>query len=268
MSEFKKVMNQIARTNGKTLSPEFNKLVIIAQKDEKKKVPISKILKSGVLAKHLFLVCILSMLGNMFYVGLEFNLHNMTGNTFVNFFILAVFEIPGSIIVSYCTDKFGRRLTSAVFGILSAACIILTIPFIYNKWAIVALCGISKSFIGGLFIGIYKQIGELFPTPLRATAYGITGIAGFASTVVVPSITALGAKDPRITYYFLFGFSLLITLFGSLVPETLGLPYPQTIREALLIGKDQSYFSIYYKGKVRNLFKPVKKNSDQEMKTV
>ncbi|KAL7648368.1 UNVERIFIED_CONTAM: hypothetical protein RMT77_000274 [Armadillidium vulgare] len=254
ISEFKKVMNQIARTNGKTLSSEFDKLIILAQEEEKKKLPFSKVLKSGVLFKHLIIVCALTMLGTMFYVGLEFNLHNMTGNTFVNFFILAVFEIPGSIMGSYCTDKFGRRLSSTVFGFISAACIIMIVPFITNKWVTVALCGISKSFIGGMFIGLYKQIGELFPTPLRATAYGITGIVGFASTVVVPTITALGAIDVRIPYYFLCGFCLLVALFSTFLPETLGLPYPQTIREALLIGKGQSYFSIYYKGKVRNLF--------------
>lgn len=70
----------------------------------------------------------------------------------------------------------------------------LLFSFITDKWVTVALCGISKSFVGGMFIGLYKQIGEFFPTPLRASAYGIAGIVGFASTIIVPSITALVNK--------------------------------------------------------------------------
>ncbi|KAL7648377.1 UNVERIFIED_CONTAM: hypothetical protein RMT77_000283 [Armadillidium vulgare] len=248
--KFKKVMRKIAAKNSSVITLEFDDLVLKAREEEKKKVPFSQILKSFVLAKHLILICVLYGLYFTVNSGIIFNLHNMTGNIFINYFILTIFDIPGSIIGNWASDYLGRRMSSVLFEILSAICFIIPIIFINNEWIVVVFCAAAKMFCAAMTISVYQQIGEIFPTPLRATAYGVTGNVGMAASVFAPSITALGQENQAIPYYIMCVFSVLCALICSFLPETLGLPYPQTMREAISIGKNQSYFSIIYKGNV------------------
>ena len=58
-------------------------------------------------------------------------------------------------------------------------------------------------FNGAAVLSVYHQTGELFPTPLRATAYGITGVTGMAATIAVPKLMSLVG----------YMFSLLLSIF-------------------------------------------------------
>ncbi|KAB7495715.1 Organic cation transporter 1 [Armadillidium nasatum] len=129
----------------------------------------------------------------------------------------------------------------------------MPVSYILDKWIVVVFCAAAKMFFAAMAISVYQQIGEIFPTPLRATAYGVTGNVGMAASVFAPSITALAHLVRRIKLYLIIlmcAFSFLCALICSFLPETLGLPYPQTMREAISIGKNQPYFSIIYKGNV------------------
>ena len=53
-------MRKIAKTNGTEFTTEMSGLLIKAEEEEKDKVSPLKIISSGVMAKHLILVCILS----------------------------------------------------------------------------------------------------------------------------------------------------------------------------------------------------------------
>ncbi|KAL7648375.1 UNVERIFIED_CONTAM: hypothetical protein RMT77_000281 [Armadillidium vulgare] len=247
--KFKKIMTKIAKCNGKKIGPDFETLVVIAQEEEKKKkVPFTMVLKSFALIKHLVLLSIALSLAFMFYTGISLNLHNMTGNMFLNYFMLTIFELPGILFGHWSSAYFGRRLSAVFFQSLATINIIIPVFFLDSPWTVSLFCSISKMFSGSTYVCVYKQIGELFPTPLRASAYGVTGVIALAATVIVPSIIAIGHDSKATPYYFLCGFVLLQTITVSFLPETLGLPYPQTIKEAMVIGKDQSYFSIIYKG--------------------
>ncbi|RXG55179.1 hypothetical protein Avbf_14605 [Armadillidium vulgare] len=115
----------------------------------------------------------------------------MTGNIFINYFVLTIFDIPGSIIGNRASDFLGRRMSSVLFEILSGICFIIPIIFINNEWIVVVFCAAAKMFFAAMAISVYQQIGEIFPTPLRATAYGVTGNVGMAASIFAPSITAL-----------------------------------------------------------------------------
>ena len=52
-------------------------------------------------------------------------------------------------------------------------------------------------------------------------------------------------------FYIWFGFGLFATLLATFLPETLDHPLPQTMKEALNIGKNQPYFSIIHKWNVQ-----------------
>ncbi|RXG67347.1 hypothetical protein Avbf_17768 [Armadillidium vulgare] len=101
---------------------------------------------------------------------------------------------------------------------------------------------------------VYMQIGELFPTPLRTSAYGVTGMIGAAAVIWIPPLIAMGGTNALLPYYILFGMSLFGLLLCTFLPETVGQPLPQTIHEADLIGRNQPYFSIIHKWNAHKYF--------------
>jgi len=59
------------------------------------------------------------------YGGITLNTPYMPGNQFVAFFLLAIIEIPSSILGGYLMQLLGRRWTPAAFFLISAiACFI------------------------------------------------------------------------------------------------------------------------------------------------
>lgn len=54
------------------------------------------------------------MLNNMVYYGLAYNLDNMNGNVFLNFFLLGMTEIPSNLIAWWLSLNIGRRWTQSI----------------------------------------------------------------------------------------------------------------------------------------------------------
>lgn len=62
--------------------------------------------------------------------------------------------------------------------------------YILDKWAIIAICATIKMLGGALFMVLYMQVAELFPTSLRSTAYGMLAIVIASFVVFIPSVIA------------------------------------------------------------------------------
>ncbi|KAB7504226.1 hypothetical protein Anas_07213 [Armadillidium nasatum] len=246
-----------------------------AQKEEKK-ISLKTIMTYFVLTKHLILTSLILSIGYILYSGMVLNIHNMRGSKIVNYLILALVEIPGNAIGSVAAQYFGRRLSSVAFAALSAHFVMFffvklflvqmgfwifkifyftkkafkKLKILVDPFVLAILCVLNKMFSGALVLIVYMQIGELFPTLMRATAYGVTGIVSLAALIFIPPLIAMGNSNASLPYYILFGIGLFGTLLCSFLPETLGQPLPQTIKEALHIGKNQTYFSLVHKWNV------------------
>lgn len=130
---------------------------------------------------------------------------------------------PGYILFGYIADRFGRK-RSMVLYLLAAA---ISVPFFASArqpvWILVTAC-VTAFFGTGFFTGSGVIGSELFPTPIRATALGISyntarGISAFAPFL----IGTLGERfGLSFSFYACAAAFLLASLSALLVPETHG----------------------------------------------
>ena len=72
------------------------------------------------------------MIVSMTYYGVIMNSGNLAGDFYVNFFLMALAEIPGLLIGLAVLDKLGRRYSnsgSMIIGGLACICTIFTVVF-------------------------------------------------------------------------------------------------------------------------------------------
>ena len=72
------------------------------------------------------------MIVSMTYYGVIMNSGNLAGDFYVNFFLMALAEIPGLLVGLAVLDKLGRRYSnsgSMIVGGLACICTIFTVVF-------------------------------------------------------------------------------------------------------------------------------------------
>ncbi|XP_071533086.1 LOW QUALITY PROTEIN: organic cation transporter 1-like [Panulirus ornatus] len=244
VEECQAIMVQVAATNGRRTPPHLRQLLLEAKAAERKSASVKDLLRHRMLRKHLAITTLNMVIFCVVYSGIVLNIHNMTGNEFVNFFVLSLVEIPGNILGLVSAQYLGRRLTTIYTLLLGAIFSGVASTVITDEWLLVTFCGLVKLFVTEAVLVVYMQIGELFPTPLRSISYGVTAVAGLSATILVPSLMALGNTDRRLPYYILCGLCVCGVVVSTFLPETLGQPLPQTVQQASQVGRDQPYCAL------------------------
>ncbi|KAK8737864.1 hypothetical protein OTU49_004283 [Cherax quadricarinatus] len=243
VEECEAIMTQVASTNGRKTPQDLRRLLQEAQAAEKP-ASVRDLLKHKMLRKHLLIATLNMVIFCVVYSGIVLNIHNMTGNEFVNFFVLSLVEIPGNLLGMVSAQYLGRRLAIIYSLSLSAIFSGLSSTAITDQWLLVTFCGLVKLFVTEAVLVVYMQIGELFPTPLRSISYGVTAVTGLSATVLVPTLMALGNTDKKLPYYILSSLCVCGAIVSTFLPETLGLPLPQTVHQANRVGCNQPYCAI------------------------
>ncbi|MBW6532770.1 MFS transporter [Sphingomonas sp. RRHST34] len=139
--------------------------------------------------------------------------------------VLVAGSIIGYVLAGWSSDRFGRRVTLAIFasgGI--AAVLTATLPNLSPK-AFLALSVPVGLFALGLYSAVGPVLTELFPTRLRGSGLGFCynigrGLAGAGPLAVGASITSLGI-EASIGLYVALAYALVIVA-AVLLPETRG----------------------------------------------
>lgn len=161
-------------------------------------------------------------------------------------FILALLAVPGVIAGSYLCNRIGRKWTGVagwagyiVLGFVVGGCYTpLTTTAIP---AFVVLYGLMQSFghMGpGATIGLMSV--ELFPTPIRGMAYGVSAGFGKAGAAIGTQVFTpiQDAAGPASTFYLAGGIAVLGMGIYFFLPEG---------RDLDLQNEDES-FRIYLRG--------------------
>ncbi len=131
---------------------------------------------------------------------------------------------PGYILFGYVADRFGRKRSMVAYLFLAA----VSVPFFAAARApgwILVTASVTAFFGTGFFTGSGIIGSELFPTPIRATALGVSyntarGLSAFAPFL----IGALGERYGLSFSVYACGVAfLLASLTAVWVPETKGL---------------------------------------------
>ena len=123
---------------------------------------------------------------------------------------------------------------------IPGVCILIAAMIKDNKNLLVWQVALSMiiRFIAGVAIKVmYTLTAELYPTTIRSTTSGIGlmmgGFGGFFG-LAVQSLTEFWSPLP---FLIIGSACILASILGFFVPETKGEPMPETIMDALNIGK-------------------------------
>ncbi|XP_037973751.2 organic cation transporter protein [Plutella xylostella] len=264
-----KVLKQIAKSNGKTLSDRTEQELLASK--------VSKTNSStGVLAlfsNKTIAVNTMLELSSWICVTLSYTVllisagEKTDGNPFLEFAWQTAAEMPGNFLGAWLSDKIGRRHSGVLsYGIMSFMWILVTLRSYSSSssWTQAWWIGTGLFMLNRLFINVtYYVVSlfnmELYPTCLRQTGMSLSGVVASLSSALGPYIIFLGHRvGPVIPSLILTATSLIGVLIVYLLPETLNARLPETIEDAKKFKRrkreDAELTSIKMNGKKDSLF--------------
>lgn len=140
--------------------------------------------------------------------------------------IITLAQLPGYAASAYLVEKWGRRLTLAVFLLGSAgSAVLFGFGAVSGSVAQIIAAGMLLSFFNlGAWGALYAVTPEIYPTALRGTGAGwaasVGRIASIAAPLSVPPLLALGGAP---VLFLVFGVVFVIAAVGAfLLPELKG----------------------------------------------
>ncbi|XP_035223452.1 organic cation transporter protein-like [Stegodyphus dumicola] len=217
------IMTKVAEKNGKPHDPK-----VLSQKIEK----LGEKLKADKTLRKKFLIITLCWIADICaYDGLQINVYNLAGNEFLNFFFMALAEIPGYLASWYFMGRIGRRWCAV--GAFSLTGIVCMLPGI----------GLVNSSEAAAFMVTYQQSSELYPTVVRSLGMGMSATVASIVTILLPYIILLADYGKVIPFIIIGIICLAAGIAASFLPETLNENLPQTITDAERFGRKQKFFS-------------------------
>ncbi|XP_064112316.1 carcinine transporter-like [Macrobrachium nipponense] len=185
---------------------------------------------------------------NLFYYGLAYNTTNLSGNEFLNFFLLGITELPSNILAWLGADFIGRRWTESGCSFLAAIfALAAAFTIAAESWVRISILLLSKMFITMSFMVVYVQCAEIYPTTHRASGTGFSSLVSSCFGTTAPFIAYVHVHGEWVPYTILFAIGIIGFICGSLLPETLNADLPQSLMDASNFLPSEKFFS--YKGK-------------------
>ncbi|XP_063909141.1 solute carrier family 22 member 3-like isoform X1 [Zophobas morio] len=238
--EAKQVLRRMAQVNGKTITENMlDKLVVVNQSECKDS--ITEVFKSRILVMRL-INCIFCWITCAFlFYGLTLNSVALAGNGYLQFILTSLVEIPAYFACIHVVDRIGRKWSlSGSFFITGISCIVfMCIPKGYDNMSL-AMWMLGKFGSTVSFTVVYIITSELFPTPLRHSMMGSCSTFGRVGSMVAPQTPLLAQIWDPLPILLFTGMATIAGLLTLLFPETLNIKLPDTIDEAVNIGKKKT----------------------------
>ncbi|XP_017838012.1 organic cation transporter protein [Drosophila busckii] len=175
------------------------------------------------------------------FYGLSLNSTNLSGNKYLNFTLVCLIEIPGYSLAWLCLRKLGRRLALSGSLILCAVtCVISGYITSGSNWIIIALFLIGKLGITSSFAVIYTYTAEMMPTVIRSGGVGVMSTFARCGAMLAPFVPLLGSYYEPLPLVLFGAFSMLAGLLSFLLPETFHKKLPDTVAEAIELGRTRT----------------------------
>jgi len=177
---------------------------------------------------------------NMCYYGLTSAASVLLDDIYLNYTLVILVEIPAHFVCVYLLDRWGRRPLLGVCQLLAgttciAAGLLSKYPTVQVVFALIGKFGAT-----GSFAIVFVYTAELFPTDIRSTAVGASSTCARIGGLLAPQVAALVTVWEPLPLLILGSISaiggVLVFMF---LPETLGEKLPESMEEALQLGKSK-----------------------------
>ncbi|KAF5303512.1 hypothetical protein FQR65_LT08211 [Abscondita terminalis] len=241
-NEFSKAQNillKVANVNGRTISEE--NLKELESYNSNKEIietnSITELFKSVTLMLRIINCSVCWICCIFVYNGLTINSVDISENSYLDFILSLLVEIPGNVAAYVLVDRIGRKLSLTIGFLISAISCIASI-FIPDDlyWLVLITYLLGKGGISINILVIYTITSEIFPTSYRNALLASCSMFGRIGSMVAPQMPILESTWKPLPM-ILFGSAGIIAAFLSLLlPETMNTKLPNTIKEAEDIG--------------------------------
>ncbi|CAL4118969.1 unnamed protein product, partial [Meganyctiphanes norvegica] len=250
LEETHKLLSDIAKRNGQPVPDKLEiTLLNLAQENvQESNYGIIQLFQNRTMFIRTFLLTVCYTCNNLFYYGLAYNTTNMSGNEFLNFFLLSIMELPSNLLGWLSAEWIGRRWTQCGCFTLATIFALASVGVSDGPvWVSITLLSISKLFITMSFLVIYLQCAEIYPTTHRAAGTGFSSIISSCFGTTAPYIAYTATKGAWIPNIILAIIGAIGICGACFLPETLGETLPESITDAKKFLVNEKFFS--YKGK-------------------
>uniref|UniRef100_A0A8C7BT93 Solute carrier family 22 member 4 n=1 Tax=Neovison vison TaxID=452646 RepID=A0A8C7BT93_NEOVI len=196
------------------------------------KVLILDLFRTRNIATITIMSLLLWMLTSVGYFALSLNAPNLHGDAYLNCFLSALIEVPAYITAWLLLRKLPRRYIIAGVLFLGGGVLLLIqfIPADYNFLSI-GLVMLGKFGITSAFSMLYVFTAELYPTPVRNMAVGVTSMASRVGSIIAPYFVYLGAYNRVLPYIVMGSLTVFIGIITLFFPESFGMTLPETLEQ-------------------------------------
>ncbi|XP_056344051.1 solute carrier family 22 member 3 [Oenanthe melanoleuca] len=234
-----KIMRNIAKHNGKFLSPHYSEITI--SNEEVSNPSFLDLVRTPQMRRNTLILMYAWFTSALIYQGLVMRLGIIGGNLYLDFFISGAVELPAAFLIIVTIDRLGRRLPFATSNIAaSVACLITAFLPEDIPWLKTTLATLGRLSITIAFEVVYLVNSELYPTTLRnfgvSLCSSLCDLGGIIAPFLLFRLAAIWLELPLII------FSILAAVCGLLVlllPETKGISLPETVED---VEQLQSHF--------------------------
>jgi len=229
------------------LAQELEKLEtkddIIADEVETEQVRFLDLVKSRTMLPVLAVNYINWIVVTLAFYGITMNSVNLSGDMFLNTLFGALTEIPGYTFAILTLNRWGRK-PILTFCQLFSGCSCLAAGLIPQDYTtlMTVLNSLGKLGTSAAFAVVYLYSAEMFPTGIRNTTLATCSMVARVGGFLAPHIAALGTSSPKLPF-LIFGISTLVGGSTAIfLPETMGRPLPNTLKESEQLVRSQKRF--------------------------
>ncbi|KAF5303508.1 hypothetical protein FQR65_LT08207 [Abscondita terminalis] len=237
----KKTLRKIAKINGKHISEESLQELCSSNDliETEIEYPITDLFKSWILVVRFINCCFCWITCVLVFYGLTVNSVALSSNSYLDFILTSLVEIPGYTVTYILVDRIGRRIAEASTLLLTSFCCIAFIfipPDLY--WLKLTTYLLGKFAATAAFSICYIITSEIFPTSLRHSLMATCSMFGRIGSSIAPQmplLEQLWKPLPLTLFGIMSATSGVLSLY---FPETTNIELPDTIQEAEQIGKN------------------------------
>ncbi|KAM4723067.1 solute carrier family 22 member 6-B-like [Rhinophrynus dorsalis] len=234
-----KELKKVARINGMIEEGEKLTLEVIKSSMEREIKAASKttytvldLVKTPVVRRISFCMMCIWFSTSFSYYGLALDLQQFGDNIYIIQIIFGAVDIPAKVISYFVMTYLGRRVLQSLSLILSGVAI-LVIMFIPKDFQTVrtSMAVFGKGCLSSSFNSVYLYTGELYPTVIRQSGFGIGTMMARLGAIVAPLAQMTGDYYQHLPAIIYGCFPIISGIAACFLPETLGIPLPETIEE-------------------------------------
>lgn len=212
---------------------EAPQVIFVSAKVEKAESSnILDLLRTGNIRLMTLILWLIWFSSSLSYFGVSFNMADVYGNPYLNYFLLSAIEMPAYFAAWLTARSFPRCWSCVSFTLLGALPLFLIQVTLHNYEALTLALVLLGKF--GLLASaglMYVYTGELFPTVIRNTALSSCATFSRVGSSVSPYLLQLAVFNQYLPWIVTGCLSLLSVLLIVFLPETFRHPLPDTIQQ-------------------------------------